>query len=42
VGGSELRVDCLTHLVVEVREVPLVGRLDNPVEGEEHARGDLH
>jgi hypothetical protein len=30
-----------THLVVEVREVPLIGRLDDAVERDEQACGDL-
>jgi hypothetical protein len=41
VGGTEGGVDGSTHLVVEVGEVPLVGRLDDAVERDEQACGDL-
>ena len=41
VGRAEGGVDGGTHLVVEVREVPLVGRLDDAVERDEQACDDL-
>ena len=41
VGRAEGCSDGGTHLVVEVREVPLVGRLDDAVERDEQAGGDL-
>jgi hypothetical protein len=41
VGAGDVGVDGRAHLVVEVREVPLVGRLDNAVEGDEQAGNDL-
>src|SRR5829696_6446475 len=41
VGGREAGADRGPHLVVEVREVPLVGRLDDAVEGNEEVRLDL-
>jgi hypothetical protein len=41
VGRAELGVDGLAHLVVEVREVPLLRRLDDAVEGDEQAGADL-
>src|SRR6266511_3997137 len=41
VGGAEGRVDGRAHLLVEVREVPLIGRLHDAVERDEQACGDL-
>ena len=41
VGGAELGVDGGAHLVVEVREVPFVGVLDDTVDGDEQPGGDL-
>ena len=41
VGRAEGGVDGRAHLVVEVREVPLVGRLDDAVERDEQAGDDL-
>jgi hypothetical protein len=37
VGGAEGRVDGGAHLLVEVREVPLIGRLYDAVERDEQA-----
>src|SRR5262249_33999756 len=41
VGGGEAGADRGSHLVVEVPEVPLVGRLDDAIEGNEEMRLDL-
>ena len=41
VGRAEGGIHGSTHLVVEVREVPLVGCLDDAVERDEQACGDL-
>ena len=41
VGHAEGRVDGGAHLLVEVREVPLIGRLHDAVERDEEACGDL-
>jgi hypothetical protein len=41
VGRAESGVNGGTHLVVEVREVPLVGRFDDAVERDEQAGGDF-
>ncbi|MEO7268487.1 MAG: hypothetical protein ABIW49_04690 [Knoellia sp.] len=40
VGLAHLLADDGAHLVVEVREVPLLGRLDDAVERDEQAAGD--
>jgi hypothetical protein len=36
-----LAADRRAHLVVEIREVPLIRRLDDAVERDEHACGDF-
>jgi hypothetical protein len=41
VGGAESRVDGRAHLLVEVREMPLIGRFHDAVERDEQACGDL-
>jgi hypothetical protein len=41
VGGGEAGPYRGPHLVIEIPEVPLVGRLDDAVEGDEEVRLDL-
>lgn len=41
VGGTERGIDRRAHLVVEIREVPLIGSLHDPVERNEDACVDL-
>jgi hypothetical protein len=41
VGGGEAGADRGPHLVIEIREVPVVGRLDDAIEGDEEVRLDL-
>jgi hypothetical protein len=41
VGVGEPAADRGPHLVIEIREVPLVRRLDDAVEGDEEVRLDL-
>jgi hypothetical protein len=41
VRGGVAGADSCAHLVVEVREVPLAGRLDDAIEGDEEVRLDL-
>jgi hypothetical protein len=41
VGGGEAGADRGTHLVIKIREVPLVGRLDDTIERHEEVRLEL-